>query len=67
MPDWERRQTTVVEGVAEVVDEDKKSMSKTKGGGVCNWTGTFRNPCFWILVGVGATLGFQYVFKKASK
>ncbi len=29
-----------------------------------SFEGTFRNPCFWILVGIAATLGVQYVLKK---
>jgi hypothetical protein len=27
-------------------------------------TDTFRNPCFWILVGVAGTLAVQYIFRK---
>lgn len=27
-------------------------------------TDTFRNPCFWILVGVAGTLAVQYVFNR---
>lgn len=27
----------------------------------CNFAGTFRNPCFWVLVGVLGTIAFQYV------
>lgn len=29
-----------------------------------DFSGTFRNPCFWILVGIAATLGVQYILKK---
>lgn len=28
----------------------------------CHFSGTFQNPCFWILVGVAAALAVQYVF-----
>ncbi|MEY5145046.1 MAG: hypothetical protein RL745_413, partial [Actinomycetota bacterium] len=31
----------------------------------CRFGGeTFRNPCFWILVGVAGTLAVQYIFTK---
>ena len=30
---------------------------------VC-FSGTFRNPCFWLLLGVGATLAVQYVLSR---
>lgn len=30
-------------------------------------TETFRNPCFWILVGVAGALAVQYIFTKRSK
>jgi hypothetical protein len=30
-------------------------------------TDTFRNPCFWILVGVAGALAVQYIFTKRSK
>jgi hypothetical protein len=33
----------------------------------CHFSGTFQNPCFWILVGVAATLAVQYVFTNAKK
>ena len=33
----------------------------------CNFgTETFRNPCFWILVGVAGCLAVQYVFTKTK-
>lgn len=34
----------------------------------CSFGGdTFRNPCFWILVGVAGCLAVQYVFAKTTK
>lgn len=33
----------------------------------CNFGGTFRNPCFWILIGILGTLGVQYIFTKTTK
>lgn len=33
----------------------------------CNFDGTFRNPCFWILIGILGTLGVQYIFTKTTK
>jgi hypothetical protein len=34
----------------------------------CNFgTETFRNPCFWILVGVAGALAVQYVFTKRKE
>lgn len=33
----------------------------------CHFSGTFQNPCFWILVGVAATLAVQYVFTNVKK
>ena len=34
----------------------------------CNFgTETFRNPCFWILVGVAGARAVQYIFTKRSK
>ena len=31
----------------------------------CRFGGeTFRNPCFWILVGVAGTLAVQYIFSR---
>ena len=30
---------------------------------VC-FKGTFQNPCFWILFGVGATLAVQYILSR---
>ena len=33
----------------------------------CSFGGeTFRNPCFWILVGVAGCLAVQYVFTKTK-
>ena len=69
---WDYSDAEVVDGVANVVDSGGTSnkpakQDDSKGEGICHWTGTFRNPAFWILVGVIGTIGFQYVFKKASK
>ena len=34
----------------------------------CNFgTETFRNPCFWILVGVAGALAVQYIFTKRKE
>ena len=34
----------------------------------CSFGGdTFRNPCFWILVGGAGCLAVQYVFTKTTK
>jgi hypothetical protein len=34
----------------------------------CSFGGdTFRNPCFWILVGVAGTVAIQYLLAKTSK
>ena len=34
----------------------------------CSFGGaTFRNPCFWTLVGVAGTLAVQYIFTKTTK
>ena len=34
----------------------------------CSFGGeTFRNPCFWILIGVAGTIAVQYIFTKRSK
>ena len=41
-------------------------VARRDDGGPCHWSGTFRNPCFWVLVGVAATLGFQYVMRRAK-
>ena len=30
-------------------------------------TDTFRNPCFWILVGVAGALAVQYIFTKRKE
>ena len=29
-----------------------------------NFSGTFQNPCFWILVGIAGTIACQYLLKK---
>lgn len=60
---------TVVDGVAEVVDAGDATTGdmERRDDGPCHWGGTFRNPCFWVLVGVAATLGFQYVLRRTSK
>ena len=29
----------------------------------CHFGGTFRNPCFWILVGALGAIGVQYLLK----
>ena len=28
---------------------------------------TFRNPCFWMLVGIAGTLAVQYILTKRTK
>ena len=34
----------------------------------CSFGGeTFRNPCFWILVGVAGALAVQYIFTKRKE
>lgn len=33
----------------------------------CHFEGTFRHPCFWILVGVSAALAVQYLFAQNKK
>lgn len=33
----------------------------------CHFEGTFRHPCFWILVGVSAALAVQYLFAQSKK
>lgn len=30
-------------------------------------TDTFRNPCFWMLVGIAGTLAVQYIFTKRKE
>lgn len=33
----------------------------------CNFEGTLRHPCFWILVGITGTLAVQYLFSTLAK
>jgi hypothetical protein len=34
----------------------------------CSFGGdTFRNPCFWMLVGIAGTLAVQYIFTKRKE
>jgi hypothetical protein len=52
---------------AETIDGDVDSTpttGRTIDLAPTSFEGTFRNPCFWILVGIAATLGVQYVLKK---
>lgn len=52
----------------ETVDADVLDPQPTQQRTVdlvpCNFRGTFQNPCFWVLIGIGATLAFQYILSK---
>lgn len=54
---------TATESVdAEVLDS--QPTQRTVDLVPCNFRGTFQNPCFWVLIGIGATLAFQYILAK---
>jgi hypothetical protein len=33
----------------------------------CNFEGTFRHPCFWILVGITGALAVQYLLASVQR
>ena len=51
----------------EPVGADVDTPGTTVDLAPCNFSGTLRNPCFWILVGILGTLGVQYIFTKTTK
>lgn len=56
------RNDTVESVDAEVLDT--QSTQRTVDLVPCHFRGTFQNPCFWVLIGIGATLAFQYILTK---
>jgi len=60
MSPFERNTTESVD--AEVLDS--QPTQRTVDLVPCNFRGTFQNPCFWVLIGIGATLAFQYILSK---
>lgn len=60
MSPFERNTTESVD--AEVLDP--QPSQRTVDLVPCNFRGTFQNPCFWVLIGIGATLAFQYILAK---
>lgn len=51
----------------QTIDADVDNRQTSVDLAPCNFSGTLRNPCFWILIGILGTLGVQYIFTKTTK